>query len=187
MQHSAAPQAAGQQWRKGGKGRMIALIALLAIVLLGGGLGAFMLFSHPAASPVNPVAGRIHFSSSGHAPAGSYDQLQIDLTNIPQPHAGKVYYAWIDAPGSENERPHWKLSFSNGAIHAANLSYPGYSNLLAPNTIFLITEENATTPPVVPNPLPTGRLYYAQISQTSSTSFDIQACPAGNAGGVCMQ
>ncbi len=189
MQLSAGPQAhtARQKPSKGGKGRIIAILALIAIVLLGGGLGAFVLFSRPTTSPVNPVAGRIRFSNSGHAPAGSYDQLQIDLTNIPQLHTGQVYYAWIDAPGAETERPHWKLSVSNGAIHAANLSYPGYSNLLAPNTIFLITEEDATMPPVVPDPLPAGRLYYAQIGQTSATSFDIRACPTGNAAGVCMQ
>ncbi len=181
---TSAPQKQG-----GIRGRTVLLTALAALVLLGLGLGAFMLLSRPTSPPTNVVAGQVRFTRSAHAVAGDYDELQIDLRNVPQPQAGHVYYAWLEIAGNEGARPHWKLTVApDGTIHATNLTYPGYNNLLSPNMILLITEEDASGPaPIVPFPEPRARLYYAQIAPLSATVYNIKACPAGSASNVCMQ
>src|SRR5579884_3119621 len=181
---TSAPQKQG-----GIRGRTVLLTALAALVLLGLGLGAFMLLSRPTSPPANVVAGQVRFTRSAHAVAGDYDELQIDLRNVPQPQAGHVYYAWLEIAGNEGARPHWKLTVApDGTIHATNLTYPGYNNLLSPNMILLITEEDASGPaPIVPFPEPRARLYYAQIAPLSATIYNIKACPAGSASNVCMQ
>ncbi|QBD79268.1 serine/threonine protein kinase [Ktedonosporobacter rubrisoli] len=165
--------------------RFIVLAALLTVVLLGGLIATFsMLF--PATPAPAPTVGRIQFSNSGQVPQGTYDQLQIDLPHIPAPSAGHVYYAWIDSSSIESDRPHWKLNVdAQGHLYAANLTYRGHPNLLIPNSILLITEEDASMEPVVPFTDPRARLYYAQIKQSGTSGYDVQACPPE--GTICQQ
>jgi len=162
-----------------GKRRFLLLASLFFVVLLVSGAISFALFSrsNPPATADTPV-GQIHFIQSGQAPAGSYNQVQIDLHAIPDPPQGKVYYAWLESASTEADRPHWPLTVNNGTVHATNLNYSGYPNLLLPNRILLITTESNTTPPIVPYPYsdPNAPRYYAILTPTSATTFDIKKC-----------
>ena len=161
------------------------LVALL-IVLLSSGLGVFLMTSSHNSVSDNTVVGQIHLSKS--APSKGYDTLQIDIEKVPNPPAGFAYYAWIETPENESNAPHWKLQVNQGAIHAANLSDPRFNDLLYPNGLFLISEEQINSiPPVVPDL--TTRLYYAKISRVSSVNpvFDVRHCPSSiNASGTCV-
>lgn len=158
--------------RSRGNGKLrVALIALVVLVLLGGGLGAFLAFSHRTASTVS--AGQAFFVSSGQinltSNAGSNDQFQINLHNIPAPQAGKSYYAWLLADKNNPEGIDLllgKLPVNNGNI---NYFYQGdsqHTNLLGITSQFLITEEDSNVTPTVPSPDKTTWRYYAQLPQT---------------------
>ncbi len=98
---------------------------------------------------------------------GITDQLQIKLSNISPPPSGKSYYAWL----LNNKTLAWQpiplgqLTVNNGVI---DVNYPGdqqHSNLLATNNRFIITEEDAGSPPLNPSLNPGTLLYYAEFSQ----------------------
>ncbi|HZR44557.1 MAG TPA: protein kinase [Ktedonobacteraceae bacterium] len=189
---SARPQPAVKEPRRiafkrpnGLKMWHVMLVALL-IVLLSSGLGVFLMTSSHNSVSDNTVVGQIHLSKS--APSKGYDTLQIDIEKVPNPHAGFAYYAWIETPENESNAPHWKLQVNQGAIHVANLSDPRFNDLLYPNGLFLISEEQINSiPPVVPDL--TTRLYYAKISRVSSVNpvFDVRHCPSSiNASGTCV-
>ncbi|HEX6479245.1 MAG TPA: protein kinase [Ktedonobacteraceae bacterium] len=155
----------------------IALAVLLILVLVGSGLGAYYTFFLKGASPAvttTSLAGHAYFVSSGLLGAnpevnqGITDQLQIKLENIPPPPLGKNYYAWL----LNDKTLEWKpillgqLTVNNGVI---NFAYPGdlqHSNLLATNSRFFITEEDAGSSPVNPSLNSGTLLYYAGFSQT---------------------
>ena len=118
------------------------------------------------------LVGHAYFVSSGllsstpGSSQGITDQLQIKLENIPSPQSGKSYYAWL----ANDRKLAWNpillgpLTVSNGAIDFAYPGDPVHSNLLATNSRFFITEEDAAIPPV--NPDPNALRYYAEFSQT---------------------
>lgn len=160
------------------------LVGLIVVLVISAGGGAFALFFHNRASTSNTVVGHIRFIGSPHSLPGSYDEVQLDLQNITDPQPGYAYYAWIEAASLSSEKevaPHWQLALHNGAIHTSPLTYRTYSTLLFPNSILLITEEQSQPPPSVYS---TG-LYYARITQTSSTTFDIMPCPSNAVSTVC--
>jgi serine/threonine protein kinase len=192
----AAPEPATEQpapstpQRQGGLRKRTALFITLAVlVVLGLGLGTFALLSRPTPPPASAVMGEVRFLRSAHAIAGNYDEVQIDMSNVPPPQPGHVYYAWLEVAGNESTRPHWKLTVApDGTIHTGNLTYPGFNNLLSPNMILLITEEDANMPaPVVPFTDPSARRYYARIAPLSATVYNIKSCPASSTSNVCMQ
>ncbi len=156
--------------------RWIVLAALVILALIGSGLGAYFVFFSKSASSTTTtpaLAGHANFSSSGllgpdtGSNQGITDQLQINLENISPPPTGKAYYAWLlNAKGKD-----WSpillgpLTIHNGA---ADLFYPGdaaHSDLLASNSRFFITEEDAGAPPVNPSLSANALLYYAEFSQ----------------------
>ncbi len=107
-------------------------------------------------------------SANPQSSQGITDQLVIELNNIPSPPPDKSYYAWLlnDRFLEWNPIPLGKLSVTNST---ANLAYLGdglHSDLLAANSRFLITEEDATSLPPSPSLNPTTWLYYAEFSQT---------------------
>lgn len=172
-----------------GKGRylFLGLIALLVLAVTGAGFLAFSQStqSTPAQKPTPQaplVAGKLQFLRSAQAQNGSYDELQIDVRNVPPPPAGRVYYAWIDSANSETSRPHWQLAVTNGNIQTT-LTYP--KNLLSANTFFLITAEDKDMPPIVPYTALNQRFFYANITTTSSTSFDVKRCPTNPSSTPC--
>ncbi len=158
--------------RGGMNGKLrVALIALVVLVLLGGGLGAFLAFSHR--TPSTATVGQAFFVSSGQinltSNAGSNDQFQISLHNIPTPQSGKSYYAWLLPDKSNSEGVSLllgKLTVNNGNI---NYFYQGdsqHTNLLGITSQFLITEEDSNVTPTTPSPDQTTWRYYAQLPQT---------------------
>lgn len=163
--------------RKSGRRTLwIALTALLILLVLGSSLGAYLIFfskghSTPPTTSSGPlIVGHAYFVSSGllfqNATNGITDQLEIHLENIPAPAAGKAYYAWL----LNDETMEWspiylgQLTVKTGGT--VDLPYPGdsaFTNLLATNSRFLITEDDAATTPVAPD---SGTdVYYAEFSQ----------------------
>ena len=190
----APPVAPTPPTRPASSGRRNMFIALtVGILMLLVGVSVFSIYpllrSHNGASTtptstVGSVVGRILFISSPNAPQ-TYDQLQIDLQQIPPPSAGNVYYAWLDNVNETGAYPHWEIQLSSGTLHQ-RYSVSQNTDLFAQYTLFLITEESATSTPVVPQP--TARMYYAVITHQSysSPAFDVMQCPTSNANSPCL-
>ncbi len=158
------------------RGLRIALVILLLCVLAGSGLGAFFLLAHhtpPAATSAPAVVGQALFVSSGQVDMttneGSMDELQINLHNIPNPAAGKSYYAWL-LPDIKNVEAAdillGKLSVNQGVIHFLYQGDSQHMNLLAITSRFLITEEASNVTPDIPSPNLSDWKYYVAIPQT---------------------
>jgi len=161
------------------------LIAVVIVALIGSSLGAFLvLHNKPNQQAAVVAGGQAYFLSSGQFDPGSAqgiaDQLQIQLNNIPNPQAGKSYYAWLLAdrhPHVEQptlERPIQftlplmigKLTVIHGSV---SFSYPGdsqHDNLFSIASRMLITEEDANGTPKGPNADRSTWRYYAEIPQT---------------------
>jgi len=171
----------------------VALIACVVLLLVG--LGAFAvprLLSQQNANnsqnaPVS-VVGHITFLASPNAARNTYDQLQISLTAVSTPPAGKTYYAWLEtSAGEANQIQHWPLQVTNGTVQGTYQSDAQHTNLLANNTLFLITEEDSVATPVIPFPSLSARLYYAVISHSTSSNptYEVKQCPtSGTSNGT---
>jgi len=166
------------------------LIAVAACVLLVlAGVSSFTLFpllsqKHTTPNPTGNV-GTISFVSSPNTPHNTFDQLQVDLKNIPPPPANTLYYAWLgNSNGNEQTGfPHWQLHLSNGAIVGSYSINPPHTDLFASSDWFLVTAEPADSTPVIPFPNPVNHIYYALITHTLSASptFEVKQCPSANA------
>src|SRR6266480_5433227 len=159
----------------------IGIIVMLIMAFVFSTLGTYLVLTRQQenAAAVS-IAGHVYFISSWQGninnSRGINDEVQVDLQNIPAPFAGKSYYAWLLGDVNQPEMP-WvllgKVSENQGNIA---FLYPGdqlHTNLLANNSRFLITEENAHK--TQNNPfldLSTWR-YYAVLPQNrSSTDVD---------------
>lgn len=173
---------------------LVAAIACVLLALIGA--SAFtvfpQLFSARSVATSTPnatgnVVGHITFVASSTLPAtsqGLFDQVQIDLNGVSPPPASTTYYAWLGTPNNEvTVFPHWPLQVTNGAVHGTFASNPPHTDLFASSAWFLITAESTTSPPVIPFPETDRHIYYALISHTSTSSptFEVRACPPGNA------
>jgi len=146
-------------------------------VLIGAGSGVFYLRTQKSPAAAAPVVGQVSFSSSQqfgqNTSQGITDELTIDLHNISSPPAGKSYYAWFLPDSNNPEGPPFvlgKVTVDHGTIH---YPYPGnqqHDNLLASNSRFLITEEDASTTPIVPSTDHSVWLYYAAIPEIPAAS-----------------
>jgi len=164
-------------WRRR-RGLFLATIALLIIVLLGGGLGSFYWLTHTRSAPIakNQIVGHAYFVSSGqiseHSNQGINDEVLIELQNIPNPAPGKGYYAWLLPDLATPLAPPVALGqvpVINGSIHYL---YPGdthHTNLIAITSRFLITEEQTNPPPSLLSPDKSTWRYYAQLPQTAES------------------
>jgi serine/threonine-protein kinase len=171
----------------------IALIACVVVLLVG--LGTFAvprLFSQQNTNnlqetPISAV-GHITFLASPHAAPHTYDQLRISLTSISTPPAGKTYYAWLENAASEANRiQNWPLQVTNGMVNGTYQSDAQHTDLLANNTLFLVTEEDSSSTPVIPAPSLNARLYYAVITQSASANptYPVKHCPtSGTSSGT---
>lgn len=144
-----------------------ALILVLASV---GTIAPLLLLPRNQATASNQLVGHAFFLSSGQfnadSPQGINDELQVDLSGIPAPPAGKSYYAWLLADQNVSE----SLPLSLGPLHAdqgnVRLLYAGdqqHTNLLGVASRFLITVDDAHHP--TNNPLidTSSWRYYAAI------------------------
>ena len=170
---------------------LLSLLGTGATVLVVAGiiLASFLLFrprqssvtggSKPLACPVNLVTSTslgcaFFMSSLGPNTSGSNtgkginDILEIDLTNIPAPAAGKSYYAWLAGSQTNPESTSVflrQLTVEHGNIHAI-YQEPQQNDLLAGTSVFLITEEASNVQPIVPSPDHSAWRYYDALSQT---------------------
>jgi serine/threonine protein kinase len=174
----AQPPAISPERKPARRRLWIVLAALLILALVGSSLGAYFAFFAKGGTPLRTVstssiAGHAYFVSSGllstdvNSNQGITDQLQIKLSNVSPAPLGKGYYAWL----LNNKTLTWQpiplgqLTVNNGTI---DFSYPGdqqHSNLLATNSRFIITEEDAGSSPLNPSLNPGALLYYAEFSQ----------------------
>ena len=160
--------------RPGRRRTLTILTVLLVLLVIGASLGTyFTFFAKSSSGTTSDIVGHAYFVSSGllsSAPEsgqGITDQLQMKLENIPAPQPGKNYYGWLlnDKTLEWKPIPLGPLTVNNGTI---SLSYPGdalHSDLLATNSRFLITEEDAANPPSNPSLVSTTWRYYAEFSQ----------------------
>lgn len=135
-----------------------------------------LLFSSPPPQP--KILGHAYFVSSGFvspdSTEGITDELQINLENVPVPQLGKSYNAWLLNDKNLNWKPIYlsQLAFNNNTL---SLFYPGdavHSNLLASNSRFLVTQDDATIIPISPSHNPGTWVYYAEFSQIQSVPTD---------------
>lgn len=169
------------------RGLYIGLLACVVLLLVG--IGAFTvprLLSQNNATTQNSsggVFGHITFLASASAPHNTYDQLQVTLNNVPSPPAGKIYYAWLENANSEaNVIPHWQLQVTNGSVQDTVHGDAQHTDLLAQNTKFLVTAEDAGITPIIPSPDLSTHLFYADISHSTSSSpiFEVKQCPSSS-------
>ncbi|HEV2583388.1 MAG TPA: serine/threonine-protein kinase [Ktedonobacteraceae bacterium] len=163
-----------QRKRLPGPRYTIALIILLLATL--STIGAALLFSQnkpPGAA--DQLVGHAFFLNSGQINAdtaqGINDELQIDLSGIPDPPAGKSYFAWLLVDRSVSESLPvllGTLRIDQGNVHFLYHGDGQHSNLLATTSRFLVTLDDTQHP--TSNPLldtSTWR-YYAEIPSIPS-------------------
>src|SRR5579884_1167946 len=117
----------------------IVLALLVLLVLLGSGLSAFFWLSQRntvTTSRVLPIVGHAFFESSGflskESTQGINDELLLTFQNIPTPHPGKSYSAWL--LGDKQQTPLTvislgKLQVMQGAVHLLYLGDAHHGNL----------------------------------------------------------
>lgn len=133
-------------------------------------------------TPTSGSVGHITFIHGPNAPSSAYNQLQIQLSNLPAPPAGKSYYAWLLSTNNESIFPvNWKLPLSNGAVNYLTPEDANNPDLYPRYNQFLVTLENTGAANAVPDPV--SHLYYAILSHTTSSSptFEVKQCPTGGA------
>ena len=169
-----------RQW----KGWYTAVIVLVIVALLGSSLGAFLVLRNKTNQTAVVPGGQAFLLSSGQLDPGSAqgiaDQLQIQLQNIPDPQAGKSYYAWLLA----DRHPHveqpalepplqfrlplllGKLPVSHGSVSFFYHGDAQHDNLFSISSRLLITEEDTNGTPRGPTADRSTWQYYAEIPQT---------------------
>jgi serine/threonine protein kinase len=178
-----------RQW----KGWYTALIVVVIAALLVSGLSAFLVVHNRNSQAAAVPGGQAFFLSNGQlnpqTAQGIANQLEIDLHNIPNPQAGKSYYAWLLAdrhPTAEKDLlqppPLYKLPLLLGKLHVVNgnvyFFYPGTAHqddLFALSSRLLITEEDTNGTPRGPAAARSAWLYYAEIPQTPFGSPPLSA------------
>jgi hypothetical protein len=157
------------------RGLFIPLIALVILVVLGSGVGAFYWLTHSSTPTVgtNQSVGHVFLLSSGQvneqSSQGINDELQIDLHNLSNPASGKAFYAWLLSDKKVTEAsslPLAKLTVTNAGVQFNYAGDAQHSNLLVSYSRFLITEEDASPTPIAPSVDRTTWRYYAELAQT---------------------
>jgi len=173
----SSPQPAPAPARQRRRGLYIALAVILIVVLLYAGLAAFYTRSqHGGTTTQKPVVGHAYFVSSGllslNSSQGITDELQIHLQGIPDPQPGNSYYAWLLTDKSASYVPTLlgKLQVDRGIVDFAFAGTPQHLDLLATDSRFLITEEDANQTPTNPSLDPHAWRYYAEFSAVPNPS-----------------
>jgi serine/threonine protein kinase len=167
------PQATSRSSRK------VVARVLVAIAILVACLGTLLLLMpQKNASPVvaaPTVFGHAFFISSGQLDPtnsrGINDEILLDLQNIPNPPAGKVYYGWLLGDKAVSEpltTPLGRLNVDNGRVHLFYAGNQAHTNLLAIESRILITAEDASFSPSIYTPDTKCWVYYAELSQAPS-------------------
>lgn len=151
---------------------ILCILAALAVAGISSGVILLLVQNAPAAPAAPTVVGRISFVSSQqvseNSNQGIADEVQLSLSHLSSPASGKSYYAWL--LGDKNQVTVKPILLGTLQIHSgsASLLYPGdsqHTNLLAGMSRFLVTEEDATMPPVAPSPDESTWRYYGEFLQ----------------------
>jgi serine/threonine protein kinase len=153
--------------------RALIIIAILTLVfILGAGFGAMQLMKGNIFAPAQ-AGGHAFFLNSGQlnqsTTQGINDELQVDLANLPDPAAGKSYYAWLLGDIKQSEAiPLFlgRLTLDQGNLHFLYKGDQQHTNLLAFFSRFLITEDSTRTPSSNPLLDQSTWRYYAALPQT---------------------
>jgi serine/threonine protein kinase len=127
----------------------ISLVALLALIIIGGTLIAFLLSNKGNAHQVVTVTGpdRVFFQDAN----GSHsNQLQINMQNVPDPPGGKTYFAWLQTTDQQS-LPLGALSVQNSNVSFMYLGDSKRTNLISITQGILITTEDAGATPKNPS------------------------------------
>ena len=125
-----------------------------------------------ALARAHPIVGSASFESSGQLDVqmtqGMNDELQLDLSHIPNPDPGTAYYAWF-LPDRGQALVQLVLLGRLPVKHAEiHLHYGGdqqHTDLLQHSSRLLITEEDAAVSPHTPSLNPRRWRYYGEIAQ----------------------
>jgi hypothetical protein len=171
--------------------QMMKIVALLVTIIVGlAGLGTFLVLYLPdmmdamrhnnqtAATP-SGIVGHFGFLSSEqlseNSNQGIDDEVLVDLSNVRSPAPQKSYYAWLLSDKSQSDTKSLQvgtLQVHNGNAH---LLYPGdakHTNLLVGYSRLLVTEEDATMPPITPSPDYATWRFYGEISSVPINAPD---------------
>jgi hypothetical protein len=146
-------------------GGAVLVSAMIVLVVASLNLGAFTssaLFKNTTSTqaPVaalNTIVGHVRFSSSGQinesTSQGIADEVELDLSNIPNPSAGKSYYAWLlnDDPVEGKALLLGQLQVNHGLVHFQYGGDQQHTNLLEVTNRLLVTEEDAGITPITPS------------------------------------
>ncbi len=159
--------------------RTLVIITLISLVcILGASFGAMQLMHHKNATTTGiagagTTTGNAFFLNSGqlneNTTQGINDELQIDLSNLPDPASGKSYYAWLLGDISQTETSPLslgRLTIVNGNVHFLYTGDSQHTNLLTFASRFLINEDDTHNPSSDPLLDQSTWRYYAVIPQT---------------------
>jgi eukaryotic-like serine/threonine-protein kinase len=142
-------------------------------LLLSAGFGTLLLLAQRGSSPPAQATGHAFFMNSGQlnesSNQGINDELQIELSNVPDPALGKSYYAWLLGDTGQTEAVPLFLGHLTVDHSNVHFLYPGggqHVNLLGLASRFLITEDDAHHPSSNPLLDQSTWRYYAAIPQT---------------------
>jgi eukaryotic-like serine/threonine-protein kinase len=155
------------------KSSFLVIVAMITLTLLLGAIFGTLLLAQRESTASAQGAGQVFFISSGQVNGNSdqrmNDELQIELSNIPDPAAGKSYYAWLLGDIGQTEASPIFLGRVTVAHGTGQFLYMGdshHTNLLGLASRFLITEDNAHAPSSDPLLDQSIWRYYAAIPQT---------------------
>ncbi len=162
--------------RRGFFGAWYFIVVMVLVIAILGTFGALLLATHSNASVTsNQVIGHVFFVNSGqlneNSAQGLNDELQIDLSGMPDPSVGHSYYAWILSDKNQSESAPvllGRLAVNHGNVHYLYMGDQRHTNLLAVVSRFLITEDSTNTPSNNPLIDTSTWRYYGEIPQTPS-------------------
>ena len=146
-------------------GSAVLVSAIIVLVVASLSLGSFSPSTfykntsspHVPLIPPSQIVGHVLFSSSGqineNTSQGIADQIELDLSNIHAPAAGKSYYAWLlnDDPVEGKVLLLGQLPVIHGQVHFHFNGDQQHTNLLEVTNRLLVTEEDAGTVPSTPS------------------------------------
>ncbi len=143
---------------------------MLLIVLLGAGIGAYLLLGGSGTS--STIIGTAAFVSSGVLNADGTpsrnDGILVHLQNVPPPAPGNQYYAWLQDNQVETVSTYLGVLKVNQGVATLSYTDSQHRDLLASMGNFLVTEEPANVVPDNPSLDKTKWRYSASLSQTPS-------------------